>query len=77
MLMVGVLGGIFTGMALMICKPMAEAEVEWFYFALMGLTAISAMPVNIPTSTPTISITNNTTYAAVALYEYALFFFAL
>ena len=26
MLMVGVLGGIFTGMALMICKPMAEAE---------------------------------------------------
>ena len=27
MLMVGVLGGIFTGMALMICKPMAEAEV--------------------------------------------------
>ena len=40
MLMVGVLGGIFTGMALMICKPMAEAEVEWFYFALMGLTAI-------------------------------------
>lgn len=39
-LMVGVLGGIFTGMALMICKPMAEAGMEWFYFALMGLTAI-------------------------------------
>ena len=27
MLMVGVLGGIFTGMALMICKPMADAEL--------------------------------------------------
>lgn len=40
LLMVGVLGGIFTGMSLMICKPMAEAGMEWFYFALMGLTAI-------------------------------------
>lgn len=45
MLMVGVLGGIFTGMALMICKPMAEAEVEWFYFCPHGIDSHTAWSI--------------------------------
>lgn len=39
-LMVGVLGGMFTVLSVMLCGPMAAAGMDWFYFALMGLTAI-------------------------------------
>ena len=39
-LMVGVLGGLFTYLSLSICRPLAEAGMGWLYFALMGLLAI-------------------------------------
>ncbi len=40
LLMVGVLGGMFTVMALTLCAPMAEAGMDWLYFALMGLLSV-------------------------------------
>ena len=39
-LMVGVLGGMFTFVSLMICKAMAAMNMGWLYFTLMGLLAI-------------------------------------
>ena len=39
-LMLGVLGGMFTMLALAMSVPMAEAGMNWLYFALMGLLAI-------------------------------------
>lgn len=39
-IMLGVLGGVFTYLSLSICRPMYEAGMGWLYFALMGLLAI-------------------------------------
>lgn len=40
LLMVGVLGGMFAFVALMLCEDMAAANMGWLYFTLMGLIAI-------------------------------------
>lgn len=40
LLMVGVIGGMFTVLSLAMCRSMAEAGMSWFYFAIMGLMAI-------------------------------------
>lgn len=39
-LMAGVLGGMFTSFALMLCQPMAQAGLGWLYFLLMTLVAV-------------------------------------
>ena len=39
-LMVVVLGGMFTLLSVAICQPMAEVNMDWLYFALLGLLAI-------------------------------------
>lgn len=39
-IMVGVLGGLFTYMALSMCSPLAEAGMGWLYFAIFTLIAI-------------------------------------
>mgnify|MGYP001541597997 FL=1 len=38
-LMLGGLGGMFTGLSLMLCVPLSQAGMGWLYFALMGLLA--------------------------------------
>ena len=38
--MVGVLGGMFTMLALGLCGPLAAVGMDWLYFALMGLLAV-------------------------------------
>ena len=38
-LMLGGLGGMFTGLSLMLCAPLSQAGMGWLYFALMGLLA--------------------------------------
>lgn len=38
--MVGVLGGMFTFVAMMLCDAMAAVDMGWLYFTLMGLVAI-------------------------------------
>lgn len=40
LLMAGVLGGIFAFLSAELCAPMASAEMDWLYFALMGLLAV-------------------------------------
>ena len=40
-IMVGILGGIFTYLAIAICKPFSDVGMGWLYFALMGLIAIA------------------------------------
>ena len=40
LLMVGVIGGMFTALSLAMCRSMAEVGMSWFYFAIMGLMAI-------------------------------------
>ena len=39
-LMVGVLGGMFTYLAHSLCAPFAAAEMEWLYFTIMAMVAI-------------------------------------
>ena len=39
-IMVGLLGGVFTALSLSICGPLAKAGMGWLYFALMGGIAI-------------------------------------
>lgn len=39
-LMVGVLGGIFTYLSVSLCAPLLAADLGWLYFTLMGLIAI-------------------------------------
>jgi len=39
-LMVGVIGGIFTFLASMMCTPLYESGMNWLYFAIMGLIAV-------------------------------------
>ena len=38
--MVGMLGGIFTMLAISLCHPMTEAGIGWMYFLIMGGIAI-------------------------------------
>lgn len=40
LLMAGILGGIFTLLAVKLCGPLAAAGLDWLYFALMGLIAV-------------------------------------
>ena len=40
LLMVGVLGGLFTYLSLSLCAPLTAAGMDWLYFALMGLLSI-------------------------------------
>lgn len=40
-LMVGVIGGMFTAFALMLCEPLVGAGMGWLYFALTGMIAIA------------------------------------
>ena len=39
-LMVGVLGGLFTYLAHSLCAPFAAAGMEWLYFTIMAMVAI-------------------------------------
>ena len=39
-IMVGMLGGMFTFLSLTICAPLVSAGMGWLYFALMGLLAV-------------------------------------
>ena len=38
-IMVGMLGGIFAFLSFTMCGPLAAAELDWLYFALMGMIA--------------------------------------
>ena len=40
LLIVGLLGGIFTFLSVKLCLPLASANLGWLYFALMGLIAV-------------------------------------
>ena len=40
LLIVGLLGGIFTFLSVKLCHPLASANLGWLYFALMGLIAV-------------------------------------
>ena len=40
LLVFGLLGGIFTFLAVKLCTPLLAAGVDWLYFALMGLIAV-------------------------------------
>ena len=40
LIMVGMLGGIFTFLSLTLCDAMTSAGMDWLYFTLMGLMAI-------------------------------------
>lgn len=40
-IMIGVLGGMFTFLSCLLCAPLAQAGMNWMYFALMGLIAIA------------------------------------
>ena len=40
LLMVGLMGGIFTFLSLVLCGQLAELGLIWMYFALMGLIAV-------------------------------------
>ena len=40
LLIVGLLGGIFTFLAIGLCRPLASVNLSWLYFALMGGIAI-------------------------------------
>ena len=39
-IMVGIIGGMFTLLSLAMCQDMAKVGMSWFYFAIMGLMAI-------------------------------------
>ena len=38
--MIGVLGGMFTFLSLSVCGPLAHAGMGWLYFLLLGLLAL-------------------------------------
>ena len=40
LLMVGVIGGMFFALSMVLCESMSVAGMDWMYFAFMGLTAI-------------------------------------
>ena len=39
-LMIGLMGGMFTGLSLVLCSSFHEVGMDWMYFALMGLLAV-------------------------------------
>ena len=39
-IMIGMLGGIFTALSVALCGPLTKAGMGWLFFALMGLIAI-------------------------------------
>lgn len=39
-LMVGVLGGLFTALAISLCAPLCGLGLDWLYFALLGLLSV-------------------------------------
>ena len=39
-LMIGGIGGMFTGLSVSLCAPLTQAGMGWLYFALMSLLAI-------------------------------------
>lgn len=39
-LMVIVMGGIFTGLSLLLCKPLSAAGMPWLYFTIMGMISV-------------------------------------
>lgn len=40
LLLVGLIGGIFTFLSVVLCNPFVSAGVDWLYFAMMALIAI-------------------------------------
>ncbi len=38
--MVGVLGGMFTFLSVQLCEPFSQADVGWLYFLIMGMLAL-------------------------------------
>lgn len=40
LLVFGLLGGIFTFLAVKLCPPLLAADMDWLYFALMGLISV-------------------------------------
>lgn len=40
LLMVGVIGGMFTFLSISLCGAMAKAGMDWLYFAIMGMLAV-------------------------------------
>ena len=40
LIMVGMLGGMFTAMSVTLCAPLADAGAGWLYFAITGVIAI-------------------------------------
>ena len=40
LLIVFVLGGLFTFMAFSVCKPLCDADMPWLYFLIMGLLSV-------------------------------------
>lgn len=45
LLVFGLLGGIFTFLAVKLCMPLIHAGMDWMYFALTGLLLGIKMPV--------------------------------
>ena len=41
LLMILVLGGMFTGMALMLCSAFAELDLGWLYYVIFSLLAVT------------------------------------
>ena len=41
LLLVCAIGGMFTYLALTMCKPMVDAGLDWMYFAIIGMIAIA------------------------------------
>ena len=41
LLMVGMLGGMFGGLAYLLCEPFYVAGFGWFYYAIMGIIGIA------------------------------------
>ena len=41
LLIAGLLGGIFTFLAVKLCAPFVSVNLDWLYFALMGLIAVA------------------------------------
>lgn len=39
-IMVGLLGGMFTFLSMILCAPLSAAGMDWLYFAIMGLLSV-------------------------------------
>ena len=40
-IMVGVVGGMFTFLAVQLCNPFAQIHMSWLYFLIMGMIAVA------------------------------------